>query len=40
VNATSALGAPPDETAGIQGAVTGLVQESANLLGDRARRIG
>ncbi|MBK9088818.1 MAG: DUF2383 domain-containing protein [Holophagales bacterium] len=32
----SALGATPDETAGIWGAVTRLVQGSANLLGDRA----
>ncbi len=32
----SALGATPDETAGIWGAVTRMVQGSANLLGDRA----
>jgi bacterioferritin (cytochrome b1) len=32
----SALGATPDETAGIWGAVTRLVQGSADLLGDRA----
>lgn len=32
----SALGATPDETAGIWGAVTRMVQGSADLLGDRA----
>jgi bacterioferritin (cytochrome b1) len=34
--AVSALGGTPDETAGIWGAVTRVVQGSADLLGDRA----